>query len=112
MDWQERIYTIERKDESKLKQKLSIPTSPDNGIKRDVVVIAHIRIKLLEKVEKNNPTIGLNMFHVKKMSTYRAYISKHNLNHENQISLLMISNRGQQSLAVKKLSTLLRGVRF
>ena len=48
----------------------------------------------------------------KKMSTYRAYISKHNLNHENQISLLMISNRGQQSLAVKKLSALLRGVTF
>ena len=36
------------------------------------------------------------------MSTYCAYISNHNLNHENQISLLMILNRGQQSLAVKK----------
>ena len=46
------------------------------------------------------------------MSTYSAYISKHNLNHENQISLLMISNRGKQSLAVKKLSALLRGVTF
>ena len=107
------MHTIERKDENKLKQKLPIPTSQDNGIKRDAVVIVHIRIKLLEKVEKNNPIIGLNVFYVKKMSTYCAYISKHNLlNHENQISLLMISNRGQQSLAVKKLSALLRGVTF
>ena len=66
MDWEERMHTIERKDESKLKQKLPIPTSQDNGIKRDAVVILHIRIKLLEKVEKNNPAIGLNMFFVKK----------------------------------------------
>ena len=96
------MHTIERKDENKLKQKLPIPTSQDNGIKRDAIVIVHIRIKLLEKVEKNNPIIGLNVFYVKKMSTYCAYISNHNLNHENQISLLMILNRGQQSLAVKK----------
>ena len=52
MDWEERMHTTERKDENKLKQKLPIPASQDNGIKRDVVVIVDIRIKLLEKVEK------------------------------------------------------------
>ena len=66
MDWEEKMHTIERKDENKLKQKLPIPTSQDNGIKRDAIVIVHIRIKLLEKVEKNNPIIGLNVFYVKK----------------------------------------------
>ena len=60
------MHTTDRKDENKLKQKLPIPASQDNGIKRDVVLIVDIRIKLLEKVEKNNPIIGLNVFYVKK----------------------------------------------
>ena len=32
---------------------------------------------------------------LKKMTIYPAYISKHNLNHEKQIILLMISNKKQ-----------------
>ena len=64
------MHTTDRKDENKLKQKLPIPASQDNGIKRDVVLIVDIRIKLLEKVEKNNPIIGLNVFYVKKKNEY------------------------------------------
>ena len=44
---------------------------------------------------------------------YPAYVSKDNPNHEKQVILLMISN-GEKGrwhyLAVKKLSTLLRGI--
>ena len=42
--------------------------------------------------EKNNPIIALNVFYIKKMNMYPTYISKHNLNHENQIILLLITN--------------------
>ena len=45
------------------------------------------------------------------MNIYPAYISKHNSNHDKQIILLMIPNRRRwHYLAVKKLSTLLRGI--
>ena len=37
MAWEERMSTIERNGESKLKQKLPTLTSQDNGIKTDVV---------------------------------------------------------------------------
>ena len=46
-----------------------------------------------KKFEKNNPTLMCYM--LKKMTIYPAYISKHNLNHEKQIILLMISNKKQ-----------------
>ena len=40
-----------------------------------------------------------------------TYISKHSLNHENQIILLMILNEGRlHYLAVKRISVLLRGL--
>ena len=39
MAGEERIRTIERNGERKLKQKLTTPTSQDNGIKTDVVVV-------------------------------------------------------------------------
>ena len=35
------MRTIHRNGESKLKQKLPTPTSRDNGIKTDVVVVVH-----------------------------------------------------------------------
>ena len=55
-----------------------------------------------KRLEKKTPTIFLNVLHVKKMNIYPTYISKHLLNHENQIILLMISNReGWHYLAVK-----------
>lgn len=39
MTGEERIRTIERNGERKLKQKLTTPTGQDNGIKTDVVVV-------------------------------------------------------------------------
>ena len=45
--------------------------------------------------EKNNPTIGLNGLYVKAMNIYLAYILKYNSNHEKQIILFMILNRGE-----------------
>ena len=60
--------------------------------------------------EKNNPTITLHVLYVNKMNIHSSYISIHNLNHENQIILLMIPNEEEwHYLAVKKLSPLLRG---
>ena len=45
------------------------------------------------------------------MNIYRPYLSKHNLNHEKQIILLMIPNgEGWHYLEVKKLSASLRGI--
>ena len=45
------------------------------------------------------------------MKTYPAYISRHNLNHENQIIPLMIPKRkAWHYLAVKKLPAGLRGI--
>ena len=35
----------------------------------------------------------VNVLCIKNMSIYLAYISEHNLNYENQITLLMIPNR-------------------
>ena len=50
------------------------------------------RKKLLEKFEKNNVTITINVLYAKKEKIYFAYVSKHNLNHEKQVILLMIPN--------------------
>ena len=51
-----------------------------------------IRKRWLEKLEKNNVTIPVNVFYAKKEKKYSAYISKHNLNCEKQVILLMIPN--------------------
>ena len=62
---------------------------------------------------KNDPTIALNVPYIKEKEICPAYISKINLNCEKQIILLMIPNEekeGWRYLAVKKLSTLLRGI--
>ena len=48
---------------------------------------------------------------LKKKKTYPAYVSKHNSNREKQAIFLMIPNgEGWDYLAVKRLSTLLRGI--
>ena len=39
-------------------------------------------------------TIALNVLHAKKKKKYPAYASKQNSNRENQVIILMISNRG------------------
>ena len=45
------------------------------------------------------------------LKKYLTYISKHNLNHESKIIILMIRNgEGWHYLAVKNLSALLRGI--
>ena len=65
------------------------------------------------KFELNNKDVALNMlyvpFNTKKIEI--AYKSKYNLIRDNQIVLLMISNgKNWRYLAVKSLSTLLRGI--
>ena len=58
----------------------------------------------LEKFEKYNITIALNVLYAIKEKKYPAYVSKHNSNREKQVILLMISSRkGWHYLAVKKL---------
>ena len=46
-----------------------------------------------KKFEKNNPTIGFNVFYAKKEKKHPAYVSKHNSKGEKQVILLMILNR-------------------
>ena len=60
---------------------------------------------------KNNSTVALNLYYVKKINIYPACISKHNLSHENQIIPLMIPNRRMALSYSKKISALLRGIR-
>ena len=72
----------------------------------------------MEKNEKNNVTIALDVLYAKNEKIYPVYISKRNTNCEKQVFLLMITNRerreakyeGQQwqYLVVKQLSALLR----
>ena len=71
-----------------------------------------IRKRLLEKNEKNNVTIALNVLYAKKEKLYLAYVSKHNFSCEKQVILLMISKRERlwHYLSVKRLSALLRGI--
>ena len=44
-----------------------------------------IRKRLLEKNEKNNVTIALNVLYAKKEKIYPAYVSKHKSNCEKQV---------------------------
>ena len=63
--------------------------------------------------EKISPTIALNILHIKEKGICPAYISEVNSNYEKQIILLMIPNEEKEEwdyLAVKRLSTLLRGI--
>ena len=46
----------------------------------------------LKKFEKNNVTIALNVLYAKQEKIHPAYVSKHNLNREKQVIVLMISN--------------------
>ena len=64
-------------------------------------------------LEKNNPAIALNILYTKEKEISPAYISKINSNFEKLKILLMIPNEQKEGwiyLAVKKLSTLLRGI--
>ena len=56
----------------------------------------------MENVGVNNSTIALNVLYVKKINLYPAYISKHNLDHENQVIIFMHQNGEGLHLAVKK----------
>ena len=62
--------------------------------------------------EKNNPIIALNILYTKEKKLCPVYISNINSNCEKQIILLIIPNneKGDYILAVKRLSTLLRGI--
>ena len=67
--------------------------------------------------EKNNPTIALNISHIRERETSPAsspaYKSKFNSNCEKQTVILMIPNEekeGWHSLPVRKISTLLHGI--
>ena len=57
----------------------------------------------MEKNEKSNVTIALDVLYAKKQKIYPAYVSKFNSTREKQVIFLMISNG-------KKLSALLRGI--
>ena len=49
--------------------------------------------------------------YAKKEKIYPTYVSKHNSNHEKQVTLLMILNgEGWHYLALKMLSAVLRGI--
>ena len=45
-----------------------------------------------KKIEKNNVTVALNVSCAKKEKIYNIFVSKHNLNCEKQVILLMIPN--------------------
>ena len=45
-----------------------------------------------KSLRKNNSTIVFNELYFKKLNIYSAYISDHNLNHENQTNLSIIPN--------------------
>ena len=63
-----------------------------------------------KKFGSNNKSIALNILYVSKEIRY-AYKSKYNLNHENQVILLMITDGEKwHCLAVKSLSALFRGI--
>lgn len=63
------------------------------------------------KFEKSNLTIVLNVSYVKEDETCEAYISKHNLKHEQQVVLFIISNQeGWHYLLITQLLGLLRGI--
>ena len=58
----------------------------------------------MEKIQKNNVTIAVNIFYAKKEKIYSAYFSKHNSNQEREIIFLMISNGEKwHYLTLKKL---------
>ena len=62
-----------------------------------------IRKRWLEKNEKNNVTIALNVLYAKKEKVHPAFVSKDDSNCEKQVILFMISNReGWYYLEVKK----------
>ena len=64
-----------------------------------------------KEIKKNNRTVALHFFYVKKEKTYPAYVSKYKSNGEKQVILLMIPKReGWHYLAVKKLLTILREI--
>ena len=68
-----------------------------------------IKIDDWKTLEKNNPTIALNILYIREKEICLAYISKINSNCEKLIILLMIPNEEEEGwhyLAVKKLNLL------
>ena len=64
-----------------------------------------------KKFQKNQGAIALNVLYAKKEKIYPTYVSKHNSNHEKQVTLLMILNgEGWHYLTLKMLSAVLRGI--
>ena len=66
-----------------------------------------------QKFEQNNKTIALNILYVpyNTEEIRVVYKSKHNIKHENQIILLMITDDEKcHYLAVKSLPAILRGI--
>ena len=67
-----------------------------------------------KKIEKNNPAIAPEVIYLEyilKMNIYPVSTSKHNLNHEEQIILLINRNgEGGLYLALKKPPVSVRGI--
>ena len=60
-----------------------------------------IRKRWLEKIEKNNVTIVLNVSYAKKEKIYCVYVSKCNSNCEKQGILLLISKREKRKASLQ-----------
>ena len=72
-----------------------------------------VRKRWLEKIGRNNVTIALNFLYAQKEKIYPSFVSKYKSNCKQVILWMNYSLNGQRQwhyLAVKKLSTLLRGI--
>ena len=55
----------------------------------------------LKKIEKNNVTIALNTFYVKKEKIYPPYVSKHNWNREKQVIPFMVLKKKNNGIILQ-----------
>ena len=70
-----------------------------------------IRKTWLEKREKNNLAIALNVLYAKNYKIYPTHVSKYNSKREEQvINLRILYKEEWHNIAVKKLPALLRGI--
>ena len=52
--------------------------------------------------QSDNPTVALNILHIKEKEVYPAYISKHNSTRQKQIILLMIPNEEKEGCIISQ----------
>ena len=70
-----------------------------------------VSIKKIDKFEKNNPDIAVNMLFSNKKNIYTAHRSKHNMKCKKQVNLLMIvDGENRHYTAIKSMSRLLKSL--